>query len=299
MVSDCITTVDEFEREEKAHGSQAFPVAAYRDDLVAHPVPWHWHDELEAAIVTEGATVVGLGRSRIEVGVGQGFFVNSGVLHNCVLAKGHDGCHMRSLVFHARLVGGAPGSVFFERYVNPVTGRHGFEGTLLDPGVEWQDQALEAVERAWNACAWAEGNFELHAREQLSDFMAILCTHVDEVAPAGGDARTPRREEERLKLMLARIEEGYARDLQVADIAAAASVSATECTRCFRSVLGTTPIAYLRDYRIDCAEKLLRATLLPVSEVASSCGFNDVSYFSKTFKQLKGVSPRDVRKLGA
>ena len=44
-------------RELSAHGTSAFPIGCYFDDLQLEPTPWHWHDESEAVVVTEGSAV--------------------------------------------------------------------------------------------------------------------------------------------------------------------------------------------------------------------------------------------------
>ena len=51
----CRTTVDDSARELMEHGTAAFPIACYHDDLQAEPVPWHWHEELELIYVQKGA----------------------------------------------------------------------------------------------------------------------------------------------------------------------------------------------------------------------------------------------------
>ena len=52
-LSPCCTELDENGRELNAHGTAAFPVACYHDQLEIDPVPWHWHEELEVLVVTE------------------------------------------------------------------------------------------------------------------------------------------------------------------------------------------------------------------------------------------------------
>lgn len=64
----------------------------------------------------------------------------------------------------------------------------------------------------------------------------------------------------------------------------------------FKSMTGKTPIEYLNEYRIEKACHKLRYTDMPVTDIAFSCGFSDLSYFIKTFKRLKGVSPGKYRK---
>ena len=65
------------------HGSGAFPAACYQDNLSVGPVPWHWHEELEAIIVDQGAVRIGCGECQNILKEGQGVLINSGVLHGC------------------------------------------------------------------------------------------------------------------------------------------------------------------------------------------------------------------------
>ena len=60
----CQTAVDSSGRELVEHGTTGLPVTCYHDDLGRRDVPWHWHDELEAAVVTEGCAVVSAGESK-------------------------------------------------------------------------------------------------------------------------------------------------------------------------------------------------------------------------------------------
>ena len=53
----CETSVDADGRELTEHGAALFPIAAYHDDMTRAKVPWHWHDESEAVVVTEGSAV--------------------------------------------------------------------------------------------------------------------------------------------------------------------------------------------------------------------------------------------------
>lgn len=54
-------------------------------------------------------------------------------------------------------------------------------------------------------------------------------------------------------------------------------------------------IDYLNTYRLKMAANLLRGTDRTVTEIALSCGFNHLSYFSKTFLQTYGCTPTAYR----
>ena len=65
----------------------------------------------------------------------------------------------------------------------------------------------------------------------------------------------------------------------------------------FKKDFGITPNEYLIKLRIDKAKILLRnETHNPVSQVALSCGFYDMHYFSRVFKKITGVSPNQYYK---
>lgn len=91
------------------------------------------------------------------------------------------------------------------------------------------------------------------------------------------------------------IEETYADDLTVADLAAACHISETHLYRLFSSTLGVSPNDYLNRVRFAAACRLLTDTDLPVGEIAASCGFHSGSYFSDFFRKHTGKTPRDYR----
>ena len=80
----CGCAADPHGRELIDHGTALFPVACYRDDLYLEgvPCPWHWHDELEAVVVSQGEVEVAAGGETFTVPAGGGFFIGSRVLHN-------------------------------------------------------------------------------------------------------------------------------------------------------------------------------------------------------------------------
>jgi AraC-like DNA-binding protein len=64
----------------------------------------------------------------------------------------------------------------------------------------------------------------------------------------------------------------------------------------FHKDLGLTPVAYRTQVRLQRARDLLKATPMPISEVARDAGFPDANYFSRIFRRSFGVSPRDFAK---
>lgn len=82
----------------------------------------------------------------------------------------------------------------------------------------------------------------------------------------------------------------------VAEYARDVGVSPPHLTRVCKLVLGAPPNELVRRRRILEAKRLLEFTRLSVSEIAHRSGFRDAAFFSRTFKNVVGVTPQDYRK---
>lgn len=288
----CETRVDEQGKELLEHGSISFPVGYYYDDLQRWPVQWHWHEELELAVVTEGRTVVAVDSHRYEIEAGGGFFVNAGVLHGC-RNLGDGTCRFHSLVFHPRLVCGSLDSVFWHKYVQPVVENASLKGICFDPANPWHREVLDRTEAAWQSCAKGGAGYEFLVREQLSGAVFQISEHTE--SGVGILSEKSQRDELRIKQMLQYIHSHFAEEISLGQIAGSAMISESECLRCFRSTIGTTPIRYLKVYRLQQAEKLLRTTQEKIVDIGVQCGFQDMSYFAKAFRSSWGCAPAQYR----
>lgn len=288
----CSSWVDPSGRELISHGNELFPVACYYDDLAQDEVPWHWHEELELMIVAEGVSEVALGTEKRRLHPGQGIFVNSGVIHGAWnVSKG--GCRYHSLVFHPRLVGGSVESIFWQNYVHPLISSQSFKYCFLDLSESWHEGVLATLEEGWLACAEEPAGYEFIVRETLSRITFQLWRQSNARSAPVSDKTL--RDGERIKQMLSFIQGHLGEPLTTKEIAAQASVSVSECLRCFHSTIGSTPIQYLKQARLQEAANLLRTTDRRIAEIGTLCGFQEMSYFAKAFREQWGATPSEYR----
>jgi len=85
-------------------------------------------------------------------------------------------------------------------------------------------------------------------------------------------------------------------NLTVAALADRANHNADYFSRIFFESTGERPLQYLRNKRIERAQVLLSTTDMRFSQIAEEMGFESLSYFSKMFKQVTGLSPSYFRK---
>ncbi len=292
MIAPCTCPTDPHRRELKTHGSLAFPAACYENTAQTLPVPWHWHDELELSITERGSVAVHIGAETFRMEQGEGCFINAGVLHAFEQAGTLDATE-HAVVFHPRLVGGSMDSVFWQKYVLPLTSDRSLTGFFLRETVSWQKELLSGIRQAWEICAYEQPDYEIAARDALSRCTAILCRR--QAAQTVRPSEKAIRQNERMKAMLSYIEQHFWETVTVRQIAGSACISESECMRCFRRTIGMAPVAYLNSYRLQCAADLLRNTQLAVGAVACRCGFQEMSYFARAFRRVYGCTPSAYR----
>lgn len=100
-----------------------------------------------------------------------------------------------------------------------------------------------------------------------------------------------------IRIVLKYIEEHYHETIRLEDMAALVSLNPAYLSNIFKKETGENFVLFLNAYRIDKAKEILKNTQLTINEVAYSVGFLDGRYFSKSFKKLVGITPKDYRKL--
>lgn len=292
MILPCSVQTNMQGEELREHGTRLFPVACYLDVLPRDEIAWHWHNELELGLIVNGSVVVETGSDSRRLYAGEGFFINSNILHAAVSADGGTG-EIHSVVFHPRAVSGSTDNIIWQKYLKPLMENQACPGFYLTPDVVWQKQVLDCLGFLWQSAVQEPFGFEIRIRNELSTAVALLSENQPVVSKKSfGKAQ---RDNARIKEMLSFIQADYDRELTIEDIASACAISASECIRCFRATINTTPIAYLKSYRLQQAAIKLQLTTDKISVIAESCGFQEMSYFARAFKEVYGCTPSEYR----
>lgn len=285
--------IDLRRRELTKHGTALFPLACYHDKLSETAVPWHWHDEMEFLFVESGTARVSVNGTDYLVKKGEGFFINAGALH-AAWPGDEKICGQYSVVCHPRLVGGGVDSILWQKYLEPLLSDPRRPCVHFSNARDWEADASKAIQEAWEMAVSETEGFEFWVRDRLSKVVFLLAKH----CPAAEKKPSEKvlRDGARIKVMLQFIQERLELELSLSDIAGCANISENECLRCFRSMIGCSPIQYVKQLRVQKAAELLAATERKISDIGAECGFQEMSYFAKTFREMKGCTPSEFRK---
>ena len=92
------------------------------------------------------------------------------------------------------------------------------------------------------------------------------------------------------------MEDNYAYDIHISDVALHACLERSYLYRLFMRHEGCSPMEYLTHLRLSHARGMLKEDSLSISEIAAAVGFFDASHFSKAFLKKYGTSPGEYRK---
>ncbi len=277
--------------ELKQHGSADFPFELYKIDQT-HPqyeMVYHWHTEHEIVRVEQGQLRMTLNNREILAKTGDIVYINSETVHG---AQPED-CIYTCMVFSPEYLS-MPGSDFMDG----ILGHSILITEFFSHGNPAYDRLRTLVDTVFSAIDMPSAGQRFTVVGGLyALFGWIADTHTYEArlaVPFRSDQ--DERNVQKLKRVLTYIRTAYDQPITLGDMAAAAEVSPQYFCAFFKTMTSQTPVEYLNNYRIERACRRLLNTDESVTEIAFSCGYNDLSYFIKTFKTVKGKTPRQFRR---
>lgn len=178
-----------------------------------------------------------------------------------------------------------------ERYQDVLAALDGSLPRMTFPRVVLPVSAGSAVLFA-KAEALASG----HSRDGAHELALSIVSWVAATLGRRGRETTPTPAQAQAMLAVARaIDEDVSADRSLRTLASLVSMSPFHFIRCFKRVVGTTPHTYVRIARLRRAARLLCDPRLTISSVAFEVGFQDLSVFNHAFRQILGLTPRQLR----
>ena len=230
----------------------------------------HWHEHIEMHLITEGECTLKNGEEEIRLSAGDCAVINGNDLHT--------GCGGRCAFVCLIL---SPD--FFENH------RTVFQKKITDPYVS------ELIGRITRGDKALDNVTDLEARGYAYLLISHLIKHYAVRSLSEAVYSQHSKKTDLVNRVLSLMNARYAEPISTRTLAAAVHLSEGYFCDVFKETTGRTALEYLNGLRVEKAEQLLRTTDMTVSEVAFCCGFTDANYFSRTYKRIKGSTPRETR----
>ncbi|XEC94792.1 AraC family transcriptional regulator [Paenibacillus tarimensis] len=287
-------------RENTNLSDSLYPVNLFRNVCPAGEIGrtalyLHWHEHFEIIYVAEGSAFFHIDREQYEATSGTILIVPSSGLHVGYAATEEQITYW-SLVFNRSLLDSSFHDPIHERYLSPY-----LEGTLrfpakLDSGEELRP-VLDIILSVIYEYEQKERAYELIVKAKIHLLFTYLSRHYH---PSRGNeiSHSLDKRMERFKTLILYIQKNYNEKLSLVEAARMVNLTPFHFCAVFKAATGRTYVDYVNRLRMDIAERLLRDGET-VTETASKVGYGNLNYFTKLFKQIKGMTPSQVKKLNS
>ena len=267
--------------ENKLRGTFDFPIELYYVDPLfsRYQMPLHWHFEYELILIQKGEFELTLNGEVYHMKKGDTAFIGGGVVHGGT----PDECIYECIVFDLeKFMKNSPmPSKQADDFLNNYSGKYHIFNDEEDAS-KLIDSLFEAMELENRGYEWTT--------------VGLMWQLIGNLTGNGSYSESVSAyEATKLKSVLSYIKNNFGNAVSLEALAKQANMSPKYFCRYFAKVTGKTPIEYLNYYRIEIACERLLMTNESITGIALSCGFNDMSYFSKTFAKYKDMSPSKYR----
>lgn len=253
---------------------------------------------VEVLIVNNGTLRILMNDSMYTATAGQGVLINANVAHRRV-PVGNEVCGAYSVRFSTTIICG--GSEYFcNKYVLPFLNSTRTSVIVLSEDNIRDEGVLDGFNKVIATNLIRRNGYEILTKGYLCTLWMTLLEYTEggRIVVTGKNA--PSQDEVRTSAILEYIAENYSDQIKLEDISRHISMSEGECSRLFSRVLGRPLFDYIVEYRIYQVLRVLYKDPLSVESIfdlASSAGFNNISYFNKVFKKFTQTTPNGFRKM--
>ena len=255
-------------------------------------VPLHWHDEMELVYVKNGTGTVSVDFIPCKVRAGDIIFICPGQLH-FIRQFQQESMKYENIIFPLSLLNARQMDSAWEKYLSPIANRQVALPVQLCPGMAGYQKIsacldqIDAIRRTFPEA------YELFIKGKLFElFFLLYDLRLVSDPAAGGRQKTL----DKMRQILKYLEQHYNEPLSIKQMAEASGFSQSHFMKFFKSTFGMPFTAYLNDYRLTIASRMLLASEDTILMVATSTGFENLSYFNRMFKRKFGMTPREFRK---
>lgn len=276
-------------KEAVVHGSKEYPFAVYDIQKLgpSFHVSLHWHEEMEIVYVYEGPLYLTIENQNYVGQKGDVFIVNSKEIHE-MHVQNHN-VRYGTLLF-------TPSSLLFQEgdditrtYIQPLCMNDVlFSHTINNP--ELSGEIFSIITRIHKMNRNKVPAYRLGTKALLLQIIYLLFHYHQETA-----SPNPQKNSLLNREILSYIGERYTTDLTLKEIADTFHMSYKYFSRYFKNNFQTTLSKYIMKLRMERAELLLSTTELPVTEISLQTGFNNISFFIRSFKKAYGQTPLKYR----
>ncbi|MGN0894104.1 MAG: helix-turn-helix domain-containing protein [Succinivibrio sp.] len=279
--------------ESKIHGTEFFQYSIYHSLIPCTMVsyPMHWHKEIELVYVKKGTVRYLVGRKEYIVSEGDIIIINSQMPHS-VEQYEHESAEFFPFLFDFEVIRRYAGEGPYQRYASDFAALSLKVKTLHKKSTPLNDLLTPLMLALIERRKQIYDGFECGAIASILLIMQYLYEY---------SVKTDKQQDlyvsefSRIKPAIYEVQSRSEQKLSLRMMADICHLSRSQFCRLFKNITGKPFNAYLIDYRLENARKMLSSKDRLI-DIALECGFENQSYFTRKFVSKYKLTPSEYRK---
>lgn len=276
-------------KENKPHGTKDDPFSIYHiaNAKRSFQIPIHWHDEFEIIYVKSGFLTVSISGENYIGKTGDAFVVSPGNLHFMGSQTGN--VDYFTFLFPLKYISFRTDDILDDKLLEPLNSGHLIINPEIEDTVKEQCEQLVEIYGAKKEESQSKITAQIKTKIILLQFILELWKRGFIVENDTSGKNTVEKE------MVSYIQQNFTGKILLKEFGEQFHLSEKYISRYFKEHFHITISQYVTYLRLEHAKHLLQDTNIPVTEVAMQSGYQNVSYFIRSFKKMYGMSPLKYR----
>ena len=276
-------------KENKPHGTKDDPFSIYHiaNAKRSFQIPIHWHDEFEIIYVKSGFLTVSISGENYIGKPGDAFVVSPGNLHFMGSQTGN--VDYFTFLFPLKYISFRTDDILDDKLLEPLNSGHLIINPEIKDTVKEQCEQLVEIYGAKKEESQSKITAQIKTKIILLQFILELWKRGFIVENDTSGKNTVEKE------MVSYIQQNFTGKILLKEFGEQFHLSEKYISRYFKEHFHITISQYVTYLRLEHAKHLLQDTDIPVTEVAMHSGYQNVSYFIRSFKKTYGMSPLKYR----
>ena len=276
-------------KENKPHGTKDDPFSTYhiKNAGRSFQIPVHWHDEFEIIYVKSGFLTVSISGENYIGKPGDAFVVSPGNLHFMGSQTGN--VDYFTFLFPLKYISFRTDDILDDKLLEPLNSGHLMISPEIEDTVKEQCEQLVEIYGVKKEESQSKITAQIKTKIILLQFILELWKKGFIVENDTGGKNTVEKE------MVSYIQQNFTGKILLKEFGEQFHLSEKYISRYFKEHFHITISQYVTYLRLEHAKQLLQDTDIPVTEVAMQSGYQNVSYFIRSFKKTYGMSPLKYR----
>lgn len=280
-------------QEKKTHFDASFPYNTYLccipQDFLS--VPLHWHLEMEIIYIKKGCGIVSIDLSPASVNEGDIILIAPGQLHG-ISQYENTRLEYENILFDLSMLEAKGNDSCTSDFFAPLRHSHVPAKNIYTSADKKHEKIAYWLDQADEICKTFPQAYQLYIKSCLFGLFYEL--FADREITAAPKKTLPSLE--KLKMIIKYVENHYQDRITIEQIASFCDYSQSHFMKYFKNAMGISFIEYLNDYRLMMAARLLLASDSNILSISQEVGFENLSYFNRSFKKKFNITPSAYRK---